>query len=282
MATVVAPAGPCSRDELWRGLAWLRARYRIRLSHNLLEREGYLAGPDERRRSELQRAIADSDSKAIFAARGGYGAMRIAGDIAWDHFAREPKWLVGFSDITALHAMAWRAGVASIHGCNVTTLGREATPSTRASWLSSLERPDSPRIWAGLEVLRPGDASGVIVGGNLTVLHAMAAAGKLWLPPGAILALEDVAEAPYRIDRMMTSLRLGGHLAGVSALVLGHFERCAPGPDGRTAHDAIVDCTGSLRVPVLGGAPFGHGPRSEAFVIGVRAAVHGDEVRLGS
>ena len=109
-------------------------------------------------------------------------------------------------------------------------------------------------------------------------MHALAAVGSLGLPDGAVLALEDVGEAPYRIDRMLTSLVLGGHLGGVSALVFGGFERCGPGHYGRTAHEVFDACTRPLGVPVVAGAPFGHAARNEAFVIGAIAEVDGGRV----
>jgi muramoyltetrapeptide carboxypeptidase len=119
------------------------------------------------------------------------------------------------------------------------------------------------------------------VGGNLALVHAMAAAGRLALPEGAILALEDVTEAPYRVDRMLTSLQLGGQLARASAIVFGGFDRCLPGPDGRTVNDVLEERTRALGVPVLAGAPFGHGAENEAFVVGAPARVRGDCVLLG-
>jgi muramoyltetrapeptide carboxypeptidase len=278
LVSVVSPSSPVPRHEFWRGLAWLRARYRIQMSAGALESDGYLAGSDERRKGELSRALLDDEVKAIVVARGGYGALRFAHQLPWSALVRRPKWIVGFSDVTVLHAMCWRAGVASIHGPNVTGLGPEATPSTRAAWLAPLERPGARGSWAGLTPIRSGKASGPIVGGNLALLHALASVGSLGLPDGAVLALEDVGEAPYRIDRMLTSLVLGGHLAGVSALVFGEFERCNPGHYGRTAHDAFEACTRPLGIPVVAGAPFGHGARNDAFVLGAIADVDGDRV----
>ncbi|HEX4446044.1 MAG TPA: LD-carboxypeptidase [Polyangiaceae bacterium] len=282
LVVVVAPSSPFLRDDLWPGLAWLRTRYRIRLAASALARDGYLAGDDERRRTELARAFVDPEAKAIVATRGGYGAMRVALDLPWSELARRPKWLVGFSDITTLHALASREGIASIHGPNVTGLGPQASPWIRAAWLSAVEGPTAPRVWGGLRVVHPGRARGTMLGGNLAILHAMAASGCLFVPEGAVLALEDVTEAPYRVDRMLTSLQLGGHLARASAIVFGGFERCSPGLDGRTIDEVLEERTRSLGIPVLAGAPFGHGTDNEAFVIGQPATVEGDEVRLAT
>lgn len=196
-----------------------------------------------------------------------------------DALARRPKWIVGFSDVTALHAMAWASGVCSVHGPNVTGLGRDASPVVRAAWLACVEG-SAARVWRGLRVLRGGAASGPLVGGNLALLHAMAAAGRLVVPGGAVLALEDVGEAPYRVDRMVTSLRLAGVLQRASAIVLGGFDRCGPGPDGTTVDDVLAERTADLGVPVLAGAPFGHGSHNEAFVLGRTVRIEGDAVLL--
>jgi muramoyltetrapeptide carboxypeptidase len=282
VVAVVAPSSPFPLDEFWRGLAWLRARYRIRVRAGALARDGYLAGADARRRDELGDAMLNDDVKAIIVARGGYGAMRIADDLPWRALARRPKWIVGFSDATALHAMAWREGVASVHAPNVTSLGRDPSVATRAAWLASVERPSADRAWRGLRVVQAGRARGPIVGGNLALVHAMAAAGRLTLPEGAVLALEDVTEAPYRVDRMLTSLLVAGHLGRASALVFGGFHRCAAGPDGRTIDEVLDDRTRDLGIPVLAGAPFGHGPRNDGFVLGAVVRVDGDAVVWGS
>lgn len=286
LIAVVAPSGPPPRDELWSGLAWLRARYRIRMGSGVLARDGYLAGDDGRRIAELAGALLDGDVKAVVAARGGYGALRMLDDTPWDALARKPKWVVGFSDVTALHAMAWRAGVASVHGPNVTGLGNGTSVDARAAWLAALERPSSGRAWSALRVLHRGplraEVSGPLVGGNLSLVHSLAAAGRLTFPEGAVLALEDVGEAPYPMNRMLTSLLLGGHLARVSGIVFGGFHRCPPGPDGRTVDEVLRERTRRLAIPVLAGAPFGHGDRNAAFVLGAVVRVRGDAVVWGA
>jgi muramoyltetrapeptide carboxypeptidase len=276
VVAVVAPSSPFPRDELWPGLAWLRARYRLRMGAGVLARHGYLAGTDSRRTEELVTALLDPEVKAIVVARGGYGALRIIEGLPWGEFVKSPKWIVGFSDVTVLHAMTWQIGIASVHGPNVTGLGRNVTVSGRANWLASLERPMARRVWQSLRVLRQGRAHGPIVGGNLSLLHAMAAAGRLVIPQGAVVAVEDVTESPYRVDRMLTSLRLGGHIARAAAIVFGGFDRCAVGSDGRTIDEVLQERTGDLGVPVLAGAPFGHGACNDAFVLGSPVRIEGD------
>jgi muramoyltetrapeptide carboxypeptidase len=278
--TVVAPSSPFDADSFFRGLAWLRDRYRVTWFPDVLARTGYLAGSDDRRAAELARAFTDPDARAIFCARGGYGATRVVGRVPWDAFRARPQWIVGFSDITALHLEASARGVASIHAPHVTGLG---VPSVRhrARLLAALERGVSMG-WQGLRVVHPGAglARGVACGGNLALVEAMAAAGRLHLPDDTILFLEDVTERPYRLDRMLTSLALGGHLARARAIVFGDFDRCDPGPDGVRVDEVLEERTRSLGVPVVAGAPFGHGAVNDPFVLGARVTVEGACVRF--
>jgi muramoyltetrapeptide carboxypeptidase len=282
LIAVVAPSGPLPRDDFWRGLAWLRDRYRIRMTSHVLERSGFLAGDDERRIAELVSALDAPGVGAVVAGRGGYGAMRLLSRVGLSRLAAAPRWLVGFSDITALHVEAARSGVASVHAPNVTGLGR-TSPANRGAWLAAVERPHDGAVWPGLVAVRGGVARGRLYGGNLALLEAMAAAGRLEVPAGSVLVIEDVDERPYRIDRMLTSLRLGGHLSRVAAVVVGGFTRCPTGPDGVTPLMVLEERLGDLGVPVVAGAPFGHGDDNRAFVLGREAEVDGGssaEVRL--
>ncbi len=276
---VVAPSSPFPRQELLVGLAWLRARYRIVASDKMSSRLGYLAGDDARRRFELSSALVQKDVKAIVAARGGYGATRILDGVDWSRLAEHPKWLVGFSDVTALHCEASRVGVRSVHGPNVTGLAR-VDPWTRHRFLCALERPEESFQWNDLTTLREGEGEGVAVGGNLSLVESMAAAGRLSIPPRAALFLEDVTERPYRVDRMLTALRLGGHISGLSAVVFGSFSECAPGPDGVTIEDVLASFARDAGVPVVSGAPFGHAARNDAFVLGRTVRVRDSAVEF--
>ena len=282
---VVAPSSPFDPRDLDRGLAWLRERYDVTVGGAVLSRSGYLAGSDADRARDLALAMSDPATRAIVAARGGYGAMRIVDALPWDAWAARPSWLVGFSDITALHVEAQRRGIASIHGPHVTGLGRDEQGAVRAAWRDALEAPAGPRTWSSLRVLHSGAAgtvAGPIVGGNLALVSAMAAAGRVAMPRGCVLALEDVTERPYRIDRMLTSLRLAGVLSEASAIVLGDFDKCEPGPDGALLDDVLLERTAGLGIPVLAGAPFGHAERNDAFVLGAPVTVSAGMVRFGA
>lgn len=264
---IVAPASPAPRNELYAGLAWLGQRYRLVMHAGALSRTGYLAGDDARRAAELNWALTSPGIDAVACARGGYGVMRTLEHLDFAGFARAPRWLVGFSDITAFHVCAQSVELQTIHGPNVTGLFR-ASPSEKLHLLDALEGRRDRSAWSNLAVARPGRATGPLFGGNLALLESMASAGRLRVPRGAIMLLEDVTERPYRIDRMLTSLIMGGHLANAAAIVVGEFSQCDPGPDGVTARQVLEERLAFFDGPVVFDAPFGHGRRNEPFIVG--------------
>jgi muramoyltetrapeptide carboxypeptidase len=274
---VVAPSSPFDRTLALRGLGWLHERYRVVFDASLFAQSGFLAGDDARRLGELTRAFS-SDAKAVVAARGGYGLGRIAHRADWNAILAAPRWIVGFSDVTTLHAEAWRRGLASIHGPMVTGLGR-ADEHARTRWIAALEEPYASRTWSGLESLGAGVAEGPLVGGNLACLHACAAAGRLVIPEGAVVLIEDVGERPYRVDRMITGLIVGGHLSRASGVLVGDFDDCLPGPDRITVDEVVRERIATLGVPALFGFPVGHGKRNDPVLLGGWAAI---DARAGS
>lgn len=198
---VIAPSGPFDPALAWRGLGWLAERYRVRFERGIFSRRGYLAGDDRRRSGELAAALVEPGVAAVICARGGFGASRYVHEVDFAGLRSSPRWVVGFSDVTALHVEIARVGVASLHAANLTALGR-GDARTRTALTAALEAPLARRRFEGLEVLAPGEARGILFGGNLALLHACAAAGRLRVPDGAILFLEDIGERPA--DRART------------------------------------------------------------------------------
>ena len=279
---VIAPSGPFDRTLVLRGLGWLGQRYRVEFDWSIFEREGFLAGSDARRLDELNRALSDPELGAIVAARGGYGLTRIAHLAEYGALLRHPKWIVGFSDITALHVEATALGIASIHGPNAAALGR-SDDWTRNRFIRALEAPETPLDFSGLKCLVAGAASGPLAGGNLSLLFACQATGRLHLPEGAVLVVEDVTESAYRVDRMLSALLAGGALDRVAGVVVGDFTDC---PDSqRVSVQAVVqERFGSLGVPVLAGLEVGHGRYNEFVQLGALAEIDGDRqtLRIGA
>jgi muramoyltetrapeptide carboxypeptidase len=277
LVRVIAPSGPFDRALFFRAMGWLAERYRVVWTRGALERSGYLAGADERRLHELDEALRDPEARAVIAVRGGFGATRISDRADFESLARYPKWCVGFSDFTALHIEAARVRVASLHAQNLIALGR-ADERARLDWLDALEHPLARRSFACLERLAPGGAIGPLFGGNLSLLFCAAAAGRLHLPEGCLLFLEEVNEAPYRIDRMLTGLISGGHLRSAAAICVGDLVGDGPAEPRRQAEALAVASqrlTG-LGVPVVAGLPIGHGANNRPIQCGVPAWLNGE------
>jgi muramoyltetrapeptide carboxypeptidase len=278
---IVAPSGPFDKTLFYRGLAWLAQRYRVVWNRRLFERRGYLAGDDRQRLDELNEALRDPSARALVAVRGGYGATRICPDADFAALRAHPKWCVGFSDFTALHLEATRVGVASLHAANLTGLGR-GDAEARADWAETLESPLSMRVFAGLEPLYPGSAAGVLAGGNLTLLFTAAASGRLVLPDRCVLFFEEVNEAPYRIDRMLTALRASGKLSPVVGVCVGDLVDDGRHAAQRATLEAVHDCLAPLGVPILAGLPVGHGRRNRSLPLGVACELRAPRGQLGT
>jgi len=279
---VVAPSSPFEPAALEKGLEVLSGRLglRPRMRNDLVARRGYLAGDDARRADEWREAVADPEARAIFCARGGYGAMRILPAVDPAPLLARPRALVGFSDITAIHAVLNRAGLATVHGPVVTQLGRAPDDAVRhleAVLFGGAPRPNAwevPALGAGLvaaRTIRPGRASGPLLGGTLTILAHLA--GTPFAPSleGAILLLEDVGEKPYRIDRCLTQLRLAGALDGLAALAIGQLTSCDDA--GVLAADIVREAALALGVPAIEGLPVGHDDANFAVPLGARATL---------
>ena len=275
---MIAPSGPFDRTLVLRGMAWLGQRYRVEFDWSMFERTGFLAGSDARRLDELNRALADPGLSAIIAARGGYGLTRIAHLAEYGPLLRHPKWIVGFSDITALHVEAAALGVASMHGPNAAALGR-SDHWTQQRFIRALETPSAKTSFANLRTLRTGAAHGLLAGGNLSLLFTCQATGRLRLPTGAILLIEDVTESAYRVDRMLSALLACGALDGIAGVVVGDFSDC---PDSQriSVRDVLEERLSGLGVPVLSGLSFGHERYNEFVPLGTFAELDAGAGRL--
>jgi muramoyltetrapeptide carboxypeptidase len=260
---LVAPSGSPPQPEVEAGARLLAQHYRVRYDPAaLFRKEGFLAGPDEHRLRELEAALFDPETKAVFLARGGYGLLRLLPHIDRARLAANPKPIVGFSDATALLALAAQAGVVSIHGPVVTQLPRVAA-ADRDALFGLLERPGQGLLLEGLETLMPGRVQGPLLGGNLEVFSRLL--GTPFMPDltGAVLLIEDVGERPYEVDRLITHLDLAGVFGAVAAVVIGQFIDCKE-PEGSrrgptTVDEVLEERLGRLSIPVVRGAKVGHG-----------------------
>lgn len=226
----------------------------------------FLAGSDQERLEIFHGLWKDPEVKAIMAIRGGYGTLRLLDLLEYDIFRETPKTLIGFSDISAfLNVITEKTGLITFHGPNLTTLARSDKYSLEVM-IQNLTLPLPPPLKAGnLEVIRAGKAQGVLAGGNLaTLTHLL---GTPFQPrwQDKILFLEDVGEAPYRIDRLLTQLALAGSLKSIGGLILGGFSNCG---DEETIWQRVAELTYDENIPVWGNFPVGHGQQNLALPIG--------------
>jgi len=295
---LIAPAGPLlERDDLTRAEALCRALgYEPMLGKNAYNRHGYLAGTDDERLFDLNRALQDPSLGAVWCIRGGYGVTRLLERVDFDAMARRPKPLIGFSDITALlNAVTRAAGVVTFHG----PVARASMPAfSREHFERVLTRAESPgrlgRLPEPAGVLVPqehrivtlqgGTAEGPLAGGNLTLLQCLI--GTPWFPDltGAILFIEDVGEHLYRVDRALAQLRTIGALQRLAGVVVGRFtELVRAGRDGALGFDQVLTTYfAPLSIPVAYGFPIGHIDAQWTLPLGVRARLDADagEVEL--
>ena len=280
---LVAPAGPLrNADELERAVSNARSlQWEPVIGQHVLARRGYFAGDDAVRAADLTAAISDPDIAGIWCVRGGYGAMRVLPDIDFTPLQRRPKALLGFSDITALHAaMSTRCDVISFHA---PTARQALSPCSRDSLVrASIAQSDSCGLAPDARTLRGGAASGVLAGGNLALLAALC--GTPFAPDlrGAIVVLEDINEAVYRVDRMLRQLLLAGALDGCSAIAFGHCTACAEESDdgARTLDEVLTEIADALGVPCLAGIPVGHIADQWTLPLGAPAELDADARRL--
>ncbi|MBC7446483.1 MAG: LD-carboxypeptidase [Hymenobacteraceae bacterium] len=249
---------------------------RVELGATIGAADHQFAGADALRRADLQRALDDPTIRAVLCARGGYGTARLLDDVDWAGFQAHPKWVAGFSDLTALLAHVWRhTGLATLHATMPVLLGQPQHETADES-LRQLLFGESVGYSAPPHPLnRLGMAHGRLLGGNLTVLHTLlqTASDADWT--GAVLFLEDLDEYLYHIDRMLGHLARSGKLAGLAGLVVGHFSlmRDNTVPFGHSAYDIIRQHVAAYDFPVGFGFPAGHEPLNTAFIHGAAVAL---------
>jgi muramoyltetrapeptide carboxypeptidase len=252
---------------------WQSQGYHIKLSPGYDKQWGYLAGSDTHRRQQLQAALQDPDCRGILCARGGYGGARLLEDWTWN--LSEPKWLIGFSDITSLLWSLSLQHVSGVHAPVLTTLAQEPDWSVKRlfDWVKG--HPLTPLQgtgWGG------GRVTGRLLPANLTVATHLLQTPLQPCLDGVILALEDVLEAPYKIDRMLTHWRLMGALQRVQGIALGRFSRCHPPANipSFTVEEVLRDRLADLQLPIVSDLPFGHDGPNAALPVGIPICLDAD------
>jgi len=263
-------------EENVRSLGWIPVR-----GENVHALHGYLAGTDDVRLADLNSVIEDDSVDAIWCIRGGYGAMRLLPHIDYASLRENPRPLIGFSDITALHAAIYReCGIVSFHG---PTARGTLSDFSRGSLLTAVaDHEDSCGIARGARVLRAGKARGRLAGGNLALITALMGTPYSVDFDGAILVIEDIDEAVYRVDRMLTQLLLAGVLQRCAGLIIGDFKQPAneKEADNRNLDDVFAESAEKAGIPCFAGAPFGHIADQWTIPLGAMAAMDTSDLSL--
>ncbi|MHA6246850.1 S66 peptidase family protein [Pontibacter sp. CAU 1760] len=228
------------------------------------------AGNDALRLQDLQQTLDDPDIKAVVCARGGYGTTRIIDQVDFTRFRRHPKWLVGFSDVTALHSHIHTLGLESLHAIMPVLFPKEGTTASIETLRKALFGEELAYTAAPHPFNRTGSGQGQLVGGNLSMLHTLTGTRSDISTAGKILFLEDLDEYLYHIDRMLVHLDRSGKLEQLAGLVIGDMSDMNDNaiPFGKTAYEIILEHTGKYNFPVCYGFPVGHEPHNLALICG--------------
>ncbi|MDB4443987.1 LD-carboxypeptidase [bacterium] len=276
---VIAPAGPVLQSELQSGIDVLESSgFGVIIAPHLYHVQDYLAGDDEARLQDLHNMFGNKKVKAIICARGGYGALRLLDKIDYDLIRANPKIFVGYSDITAmLLAIFKKTGLVTFHGPIVKDISKNSRQNLKSLFDMVCSKTKTGIGHSGGRALVPGKATGALLGGNLSLICYLS--GTPFMPSlkDAILFIEERGEALYRIDRMLTHLRLSGLLEGAAGIIAGQFEDCG---DPSAIDRLLVDTFSGLNIPIFSGLPVGHGLVNLPLPIGLEATLDTDTTTL--
>jgi muramoyltetrapeptide carboxypeptidase len=267
---VVAPARKVSSDEIEPQLKLLQSwGLKVKFGENIYERYHQFAGRDEQRAFDFNEAIKDTEAKAILCARGGYGSVRIVDEINFEPLVENPKWIIGFSDITVIHNELNNIGVAGIHGPmplifpRIDNICLEYLRKTLFGEHFDIIFPNNPQN-------KTGKVRGELVGGNLSILVSMIGTDSDINTDGKILFIEDLDEYYYHIDRMLHQLKRSGKLTNLKGLIVGSMNdmRDNPTPFGISVQQMVLDLIKEFKYPVVFDFPTGHESINHSLVIG--------------
>ena len=280
---LVAPARAVTFNEVHPTIKLFQKwGWEVVLGTGIFNKSNQFAGTDDQRRRDLQQMLDDESIRGILCARGGYGTIRIIDKLDFSGFTRNPKWIVGYSDITVLHChIQQNFGIETIHAIMPFNIGSDEVMNDS---LDSLHGALSGRklkyILPRSLSAREGTGEGTLVGGNLSILYSLLGSASAPDTSGKILFLEEVDEYLYHVDRMMISLKRAGKLKNLKGLIVGSMERMNdnPVPFGKTANQIITEAVEEYRFPVVYDFPAGHGANNLAMIFGrnVKLSVDND------
>lgn len=246
----------------------------VRVAPHCLGRAAYFSGTDAERLADFQHGLDDPSIKAILCARGGYGCVRIVEELNWTAFQQNPKWIIGFSDVTVIHSHLNTLGVATIHGIMPVNV-EKASAKVEETLRKALFGENLKYTVPCQNENRLGVAQGELVGGNLSILYSMMGSESQVDCKGKILFIEDLDEYLYHIDRMMLSLKRCGCFDGLQGLVVGSFIKMHDNeiPWGKNAHEIILDITKKYNFPIVFNFPAGHIHDNNTLIFGKKVSL---------
>lgn len=271
---VVSPAGSIDPRHVHSAVEVLRQQgWRPYIGDHALGKSGTYSGTDTERFHDLSRALTDPSVRAVICSRGGYGAVHLLERLDAIPVARDPKWIVGFSDISALHALMTSKGIVSVHAPMTKDISRGPEDPDIAT-LFGILRGDRPvHRFPSSRFDRPGIASGRLLGGNLAVIAELIGTPFDVIRPGSILFIEDIEEPIYKTERILYQLRLSGRLASLAGLIVGQFTGYKPNANYELMEEMIADMVYPYDFPVAMNVPFGHVDHNIPLLSGARATL---------
>lgn len=278
---IIPTARAITLEELQPGIALAESwGLHVRLGAGVGRKLFQQAGSAEERSQDLDAALKDPEVKAVWCARGGYGTVHLLERVDLSILRRQPKWIIGFSDVTVLHSALHRIGISSLHAqmpFNIATKGGGCVASLKAALFGEWPGDTLSRT-ATHELDRPGTGEGELVGGNLSILYALRGTPYDLGTQGKILFIEDLDELLYHVDRMVMNLRLGGLFKDLAGLVVGTMtdmhDKNPADPFGLSAEAIVARAVGQAAYPVCYNFPAGHIADNRALVLGQRAKLN--------
>lgn len=256
---IVSPAGIINPDYVSGAVATLRGEgWNPVVYPHALGRHGSYSGTSDERLADLERALTDPSVRAILCSRGGYGAVHLLDRLKLLPIDEDPKWLIGFSDISALHALFNSMGVATLHASMTKQLAKGGVNEINQQLFSILRGERPTYQFAPDPRNRQGSAQGRLAGGNLAVLDGLAGTPYDILQPDTVMFIEDIAEPIYKVERILYRLRLAGVLPRLKGLIVGQFTEYESDSNYREMEDMIADMTAPYGYPVAFNTPIGH------------------------
>lgn len=272
---IVSPAGIVKREFVSQSVDVLMCQgWNARIGDSALGSSGTYSGTLDRRVADMRKALLDPTIRAVLCSRGGYGCVQLLDRLSDIDLTADPKWLIGFSDVTVLHAFMQSQGVASVHASMARHLAAHEGQDADSQALFSILRGRKVDFeWEGNRYDRCGSASGPIVGGNLAVLQSLIGTPYDMLRPGTILFIEDISEQIYEVERMMWQLKLSGLLGQLRGLIIGRFTRYESDANHPDMETMLHRFLGEIDIPVSFGAPIGHVDHNIPLTLGAQVSL---------